>query len=174
MSINQFLSNFKGGAPANRFKVQITWPGAVGSPNVRDEFVVNAAQHPASVLGQIPVAYQGRQIPIPGDRTFEDWTITVVNDKSYSHRSAFERWSNVINSHEGNIQGADTLRDMVSTIDVHQLDRDGSILKTYKLYNAWPNNVSPIELSYDQNDVLQTFTVTFAYSHWHSPTSVVN
>lgn len=171
MSINDFISNFRGGARPNRFRVQITWPGLVGAPDVRDEIVVSAAGHPASVVGIVPAAYQGRQIPIPGDRTFEDWTITVVNDKSFSHRNAFERWSNLINSHEGNIQGADSFRNLVGTLDVVQLDRDDSVLKTYKLFNAWPNNIAQIDLGYDQNDVLEQYTVTFSYSHWGSPTS---
>lgn len=171
MSINDFIASFKGGARPNRFKVQISWPGQVGAPNVRDEIVVSAAGHPASVLGTIQAPYQGRQIPIPGDRTFEDWTITVLNDKSFSHRNAFERWSNLLNSHEGNVQGTDEYRNLVGTLDVMQLDNDDTVLKTYKLFNAWPTNIAQIDLSYDQNDTLAQYTVTFAYSHWQSATS---
>lgn len=171
MSINDFISSFKDGARPNRFEVQITWPALVGAPDVRDKIVVNAAAHPASVVGIVQVPYQGRQIPLPGDRTFEDWTITVVNSKTFSHRNALERWSNLINSHEGNSQGADSLRDLMGTLDVTQLDRDRNVLKTYKLYNAWPNNIAQVDLGYDQNDILETFTVTFSYSHWSSPTS---
>jgi len=174
MSINDFKSNFLGGARPNRFRVQLTFPGAVGSPNVRDEFIVTAAALPSSILGVIPVPYQGRQIPVFGDRTFEDWTITLNNDTTFSHRNVFERWMNLINSHEGNVQGVSDYRNLVSTLDVVQLDRDDRIIKAYKLYNAWPNNVSQIDLGYDQNDTLELFTVTFSYSHWGSPTSVTN
>ena len=169
--INDFIASFKGGARPNRFRVQITWPGLVGTPNVRDEIVVSAAQHPSSQVGVVQAPYQGRFIPLPGDRTFEDWTINVLNDKSFSHRNAFERWSNLINSHEGNIQGTDDYRNLVGTVDVVQLDREDVILKTYKLFNAWPSIVAPIELGYDQNDVLSQYSVTFSYSHWQSATS---
>lgn len=174
MSINDFLANFRGGARPNRFRVQITWPGIVGTPNVRDEFVVTAAAHPASVLGSVPVPYQGRQIPIPGDRTFENWTITVVNDKTFSHRNAFERWSSLINSHEGNVQATESFRDLTSVLNVSQLDRDDTVLKVYKFYNAWPVNIAQIDLGYETNDQLETYTVEWAFSHWTSPTSVNN
>lgn len=168
MSINTFISGFKGGARPNRFRVQITYPALVGAPDVLDEIVVQSAQLPASVMGQILVPYQGRQIPIPGDRTFEDWTCTVLNDVTFSHRNIFEKWSNLINAHEGNIQGAE-YEDIVATIDVTQLDRAGeNILKVYKLHNAWPTNIMAIDLGQDQNDVLETYQVTFSYSHWTS------
>ena len=174
MSINDFIANFKGGARPNRFRVQITWPGIVGTPNVRDEIVVSAAGLPASVIGVIPVPYKGRQIPVPGDRTFEDWTITVVNDTTFSHRNAFERWLNLINAHEANVQGTDTYKNLLATVDVVQLDRDDKILKTVKLFNVFPTNVAQIDLGYDQNDVLEQYTVTFSYSHWGSGNTPTN
>ena len=173
-NLNNFISNFKGGQRSNRFRVQITYPAIVGTPDVRDEIMVSAAGMPASNIGTILVPYQGRQIPIMGDRTFEDWTATVVNDITHSHRNTFERWSNLINAHEGNIQGTDSYRDLVATIDVSQLDRKGAVTKTVRLFNAWPVNIAQIDLGYDQNDTLQQYTVQFAYSHWgslDSPTS---
>jgi len=174
MSINDFISNFKGGARPNKFRVQITWPGLVGTPNVRDEIVVNAAGLPASVIGVIPVPYKGRQIPVPGDRTFEDWTITVINDTTFSHRNAFERWLNAVNGHESNLQNTDSYKNLLGTVDIVQLDRDDRIIKTVKLFNAFPTNVAQIDLGYDQNDMLEQYTVTWSYSHWASGTTPTN
>lgn len=167
-NLNNFISAFQGGAKANRFSVQITYPSAVGTPDIRDEVVVTAAGLPASVVGTILVPYQGRQIPIPGDRTFEDWTITVLNDKTFSHRNVFERWSNLINAHEENVQGTESYKDLLSTINVNQLDKDDTVIKTVKLYNAWPSNIAQIDLGYDQNDIIEQYTVTFSYTHWVS------
>lgn len=172
MSINDFISNFKDGARANRFRVQISWPAIVGTPVMRDDMVVEAAALPASVMGIIQVPYQGRQIPIPGDRTFEDWTMTVKNHVQFSHRNAFEKWSSLINAHEGNYQTPDSLADLVSIIDVTQLDRQNNPIKLYKLYNAWPSNIAQIDVGYDQNDTIEQYSVTFSYSHWLSPDSV--
>lgn len=167
-NINDFIASFRGGARPNRFDVIITWPALVGTPNVRDKIVVSAAQLPASSVGVVNVPYKGRQIPVPGDRVFEPWTITVLNDLSFSHRNAFERWLNSINAHQENLQQTASYRDFVTTIDVVQLDRDDSVLKTIKLNNAFPSAVSAIELGYEQNDQVETYTVTFSYSDWES------
>lgn len=168
MTITNFMSNFRGGARQNRFRVSITWPGAVGSPNVRDDIVCTAASMPSSIIGVTQVFYRGRAISIPGDRTFEEWTATFMNDVTYSHRNAFERWSNLILSQEGNVQGTENYKDMLVTIDIAQLGRDDSVLKTVRLFNAWPTNISSVELDYSSQDTVSNFTVNFNYSHWES------
>lgn len=166
MSINSFISNFQGGARPNRYRVQITWPAAVGTPNVQDEFVVKAAQMPGVNLGVVQVPYKGRTIPVPGDRTYEDWTATVMNDITMSHRNAFERWNYLFNAARENVQGVNSFKDLLATIDVTQLGPNDEALKTVKIYNAWPSNVTPIDLGYDQNDMVSEFQVTVSYSHW--------
>jgi hypothetical protein len=171
MSIDDFIAAWEGGSRANRFAVAITWPGLITAPNVRDNLMVTAASLPASILGVANVPYMGRMIPMPGDRTFEDWTITVRNDITFSHRNAFEAWSNAILSHDGNTQLFPTFSSMVTNIVVNQLDRDDNIIKTFTLRNAWPTHISGIDLSYDANDAVETFTVTFAYTDWQSPTT---
>lgn len=169
--INSFIASFRGGARPNRFKVIITWPTIAGTPNIQDEFVVTAAQLPASVISPVIVPYKGRQIPVPGDRIFEEWTATILNDVTFSHRNAFERWLNAINSHQGNISGSSNYKDMLGTIDVIQLDRDDATLKSVRIYNAFPTNLTPIDLGYDQNDIMEIYTVTFSMSHWESTTT---
>lgn len=168
MSITEFISQFQQGARPNRFRVQITWPGIVGAPNVRDEIVIQAASLPPSNMGVVNVPYKGRQVPIQGDRTFEPWLITVLNDTTFSHRNAFERWSDLANGHESNLQATQSWKALVATIDVVQLDRDDNELKRIKIYNAWPQIIGEIALGYDQNDAIETFPVTLAYSHWEA------
>lgn len=166
MSIDTFIANFSGGARPNRYRVIITYPTAVGTPNVRDEILCRAAGMPSSNIGMIPVPYKGRTIPVPGDRVFEDWTATFFNDVSMSHRNTFERWSNLIMSHEGNIQETNSYKDLLATIDVSQLDRKDNVVKTVRLLNAFPTMVTQIDLAYDANDIPSEFSVSFAYSHW--------
>ncbi len=170
-AITDMMGAFLGGARPNRFKVIITWPAVAGTPNVRDEFMITGAQLPASVIAPVIVPYKGRQIPVPGDRVFEDWTCTVINDITFSHRNAFERWMNAINAHRANIQATSNFKDLLATIDVVQLGQDDTTLKTVRLYNAFPTNVAPIDLSYDANDTLELYTVTFSMSHWESTTT---
>lgn len=166
LEITEFLSNFQGGARANRFAVQITWPTIVGVPNVRDHIVCRGASLPASQIGQIPVAYMGRQIPVPGDRIFDPWTIQVHNDESFSHRDAFVRWLDAINSHRGNTQRTANYKDLTSTLQIRQLSRSGNVLKTYKMFDAFPISVGEIALAYDDNDTIEIFDVQWAYSEW--------
>lgn len=109
-------------------------------------------------------------IKVPGDRVFDPWVMTVRNDIDFSHRNVFERWHNLINSLEGNLQGTDDYRNIYGTIDVLQLGENDRVLKTYKLINAFPINVSQIELAYDQNDSIEEFTVDIAYTYFTTPT----
>lgn len=169
MSINEFMGNFRGGgARPNRFRVQITWPALVGTPDVRDEIVVEAAQLPSSTVGVIKAPYKGRTVDLPGDRTFEPWTCTITQDTSFSHRNALERWQELLNGYETNVQGTDTYRNLISTINVTHLGVDDKILKVYRFFNAWPSEVGSVELGYDQNDILEKFTVTWGFSHFES------
>lgn len=168
-NINTFISKFKGlGARPNRFRINITWPALVGTPNISDEIVIKTAGMPASGVGTAIVPFMGLQVKLPGDRVFEDWTVSVINATDFSHRNAFERWLNAINAHRENVSASLNLADLVATIDIYQLGLNGEVLKTVKLYNAFPNNVSQIDLGYDQNDIISEFMVTFSYSHWES------
>ena len=143
MTIQDFVQNFGIGARANRFKIQITWPTGVTTPSVADYIVCTAGTLPSSIIGVASVPYFGRQIPLPGDRQFEDWTVTIHNSTTFSHRNAFESWSNQILSHETNVQTFANFGAMTANILVQQLDRvgtddsDANVLKTFTLQNAW-------------------------------------
>jgi hypothetical protein len=58
-------------------------------------------------LGVIEVPFRGRRIKVPGDRTFADWTVTVINDEDQAMRKAFSNWMNYINA----VNGEDVLRE---------------------------------------------------------------
>ena len=99
------ISDFKskltgGGARPNLFEVELAFPTAVAIENdvlQKARFLVKAAALPASTVAPIEVPFRGRILKIAGDRTFETWTITVLNDVDFVIRSAFEKWMNVIN-----------------------------------------------------------------------------
>lgn len=172
--INTFISNFKDGARPNRFRVIITWPALVGSPNVEDFIVCSAAAGPGVDNGITNAPFMGRDIPFPGDKTFEPWVATFVNAITYSHRNAFERWSNLMNSNEANVSATADPAQLRGIITVQQLGRDNAVLKTWALQNAFPSNVALIDLNYETKNTMETFQVTFAYTHWDSldaPTS---
>lgn len=168
MNITEFMANFRGGARANRFRVTLNYPGFAGNPSTPSRFVCKGAQIPTSQVGVATVPYMGREIKYAGDRTFEDWTVTVLNDESFDHRNAMERWSNGINAHQGNTRVVVDLAFYSQIVQVDQLSVTGAVLKRYKFFNLFPTMVSSIDLDMSTNDTVEEFQVTFSYSHWES------
>ena len=168
------ISDFKskltgGGARANLFEVVLTFPDLAQPPtDVLDKsrFLVKAARLPASNISPIDVAFRGRILKIAGDRTFDSWSITVINDTDFAIRSAFENWMNVINRLSDNT-GAVNPADYQADCYVYQLDRDGQALRSYRFFDTFPTQVGPIELSYDAQGV-QEFTVELQVQYWEA------
>ena len=129
-----------------------------------------AAQLPASVMSEIIVPFRGRELKIAGDRTFEIWSPTIINDTDFAVRDAMERWMNGINAHSDN-SGLTNPVDYQADLIVEQLDRDGSTIKTYNFRGCFPTNVSPIDLSYDPAAAIEEFTVDFQVQYWESNTT---
>ena len=159
-----------GGARANLFKATLTFPAYAAGDTELAQFMCKAAQLPASVLGQIDVPFRGRQLKIAGDRTFENWTVTIINDTNMATRDAFERWSNGINEHVAN-GGLTNPADYMTDMAVEQLDKGGETTKTYTIRSAYPVNISAIDVSNDSADTIEEFTVEFAYQYWESNTT---
>ena len=118
---------------------------------------------PGQTIPEVTVNFRGRQLFLAGDRTFETWTTTVINDTDFMVRNAIERWMNGINDLEENT-GLVSVSDYSSQLTVQQLDRDDRILKQYILRNCWPTVVAPIELSYDTVSDIESFDVTWRYT----------
>ena len=160
-TISDFNSKLTGGgARANLFEVVLTFPDAAQPPSDvldRSRFLVKGARLPASNISQIEVPFRGRVLKIAGDRTFDSWTVTVINDTDFAIRSAFERWMNTINRLSDNT-GLVNPADYQADAYVYQLDRDGQDLRAYRFYDTFPTQVGPIELSYDAQGI-QEFTV---------------
>jgi hypothetical protein len=159
LSIDDFKGALTGGgARPNLFRVTGFGVGGL-------EFLCKGANLPAAIVGQIDVPFRGRQLKIAGDRTFENWTITVINDTDFAIRDNFVSWQNTINDHVAGTGNASPSSYMRSGI-VTQLDRSGGALKTYQIKDAFPVNVGAIELSYDSTDAIEEFTVELAFSYW--------
>ena len=172
------ISDFKaqitgGGARAKQFRVELSFPsfvtlGAVAG--VQAQFLCNAAQLPSSTIEPISVLYRGRPVNFAGERTFQPWTIAVYNDTNFNIRNALEQWSNGIQNNGATTGIVNPLNYQVD-LSVHQLDRNGATVKTYKFVDAFPTEVGDIQLGYDQGNAIETFNVTFMYNYWSSNTS---
>ena len=173
LNVNDFKSRLKGGgARPNLFKVDLSFPaGVAGRPDPElVSFMVKGAALPASVITEIAVPFRGRQLKIAGDRTFETWTITVINDTDFAIRDSMEQWMNLINNHEQNT-GATDPDAYFSDLFVSQLDKDGEVIKAYDFRGCFPTNLSAIELSYDTENSIEEFTVEFQVQYWESNTT---
>ena len=169
------ISGFKsklagGGTRPNLFEVEIAFPNPIAIENdvkEKSRFLVKAAALPASNITPIDVNFRGRILKIAGDRTFDTWTITVLNDVAFSIRSAFEKWMNLINKMSDNTGVQDPAGYQPDAF-VHQLDRDGSTLRTYKFHDGFPTNISQIDLSYETVDAIEEFTVEMQVQWWEA------
>ena len=169
------ISDFKtkltgGGARPNLFEVELAFPAGVGIDNdVIDDarFLVKAAALPSSIIAPINVPFRGRILKIAGDRTFETWTITVLNDVSFDIRSAFEKWMNYINKLD-NATGVTNPVDYQVDAIVNQLNRDGGILRRYRFKDVFPTSVSTIDLNYETVDTIQEFQVEMQVHYWEA------
>ena len=173
-NIQEFRSRMTGGgARSNLFEVEIKFPDglAINESLVSDKtpFLVKAAEIPASNLGNIPVPYRGRVLPIAGDRTFDPWTVTIINDTDFLIRDAMERWSNSINDIQ-TAQGSINPEVYQTSARVFQKSREGNgpsdtekDLRIYKFEGIYPNVVSSIPLDFGATDQIEEFQVTFNY-----------
>jgi hypothetical protein len=189
------LEDFKarlrgGGARPNLFECVIKFPDLLDAKLSSNEqnaikedtrFMIKAANLPASNVNVIDVPFRGRNLKVAGDRTFDVWTITVINDVDFNIRTAFEKWMNMINKHDDN-SGITRPGQYQTDAYVYQLGRNegataqsqsiptgGSqipVLKSYRFYGVFPTNVSSIELSYDQADTIEEFTVDLQVQWW--------
>jgi len=165
-NINTFRQKLNGGSKANLFRIQIEPETLIDGVDLSNlSILCKSGAIPAFTLGIIEVPFRGRRIKIPGDRTYADWTATFVNDDSQNIRKSFDNWmKNIID-----VDGENSLRDGIDSyrckITVNQLRPDGTVSRVYELYDAFPTDVSAIDLSYDTTDAVQEFTVTFQYHY---------
>ena len=180
-SIIDFRSRLKGGgARSNLFEVQMAFPDFAKPVNeaLNDiPFLVKAAEIPASNIGNIPVPFRGRILPIAGDRTFDPWTVTIINDTNFRLRDVMERWSDGINDIQ-TAQGTTNPEEYQTQAKVLQLSRgidtNGKvrsnsnipILREYDFIGIYPNVVSSIPLDHGATDQIEEFQVTFNYLYY--------
>jgi len=167
-SVNDIKTQMaKGGARPTLFEVNLTNP-INGAGDALAPFMIKATSIPASTVGVVEVPYFGRKIKVAGDRTFEDWSVTVMNDEGFEIRNAIEEWSAGINSHVGNIRSGAAGAQAYKGVDaiITQFAKTGEVLRRYSFKNFFPITIGTIDLAWDTNDTIEEFEVTFAYDYW--------
>jgi len=169
-SVTDFISKAQDGARPTLFAVTVNWPTSVAALGaaVRAPFLIKAASIPEMTLGVIEVPYMGRKVKVAGDRTFSEWSTTVINDDQYTVRTGIENWNNAINGLRSNAPSVPTPLEYRTTANVIQFDSRGNPIRTYTFENIWPQTVGSIDLSWESNDTIEEFEVTWAYDYFTS------
>ncbi len=193
--ISQFKSRLAGGgARPNLFEVNVTFPNGNGfSQNLQGDggnfnseaqndfkFLCKAAALPASNVAPIDVPFRGRILKVAGDRTFDTWTITIINDEKFNLRRSFESWMQNIAQYSDH-SGLTSPSSYMGQATVYQLGRARSdqqgvsdsnsqapVLSQYRFVDVFPTNISQIDLSYDTSDTIEEFTVEFQVQYYFS------
>ena len=172
-NINDFKSRLRGGgARANQFKVTLPFPGyaAVGGETSDMAFLCTATNTPASTVAEVAVPFRGRSLYVAGDRTFEVWQTTILNDTDFKIYRAVERWLNGINNMSDN-EGIANPADYQVDAFVDHLDRNGTTLKSWTFRGLFPTALPGIALNYGTNDAVETFDVTWRYQYFETDTT---
>lgn len=169
-SINSFMSAFDGGSKPNLYSVNVSCP-VLGNAFQNIQFFCKAATLPSSMLGEIQLPYLGRFAKYPGDRTYEDWTITVLNTQDMQLRKVFEYWNELFNSHAGNVAASTNPRQLYGGATITQLARNYQPVRSYFLAEVFPVMVGAVGMGYDQDNIISEFDVTLSYSYFITDTS---
>ena len=172
-NVNEFRSQMIGdGARPNLFEVSMPFPvfSAPGNAQTKLTYMCKTAQIPGSTINSVPVQYFGRELKFAGNRTFTDWTITIINDEDFVIRNAFERWMAGINSHNLNVRNPAALAPLGYSVDgdVTQFGKNGNTLKKYKFIGLFPTDLTAIDVDWGSNDTIEEFTVTLAFQWWEA------
>lgn len=173
-AVSEFKSNLTGGgARPSLFKVEFQYPSGIPDPPTRASFLVKSTTIPASTIGSYDVYYHGKAIKVAGDRTFDTWDTTIINDEDFGIRNTLENWMTAISNHKLNTRNKETFRDMgegdtakyKKTLKVTQFSKAGYSLRTYSFIGAWPSALSTINLDWATSEI-EEFTCTWVYDSW--------
>lgn len=175
-SVQDFLANFTGGGlRPNRYQVVLSFPndvlGAVGGGTAtasKISFTCRTASIPASTVGTVQAPYMGREVKFAGDKTYDDWNITVMLDTDLVGRHIFETWHDQIMGFDSNVSTPNFVNpsNYMASGTVTLLNRDGSTLETYTIEAIFPVSVGEVTLGFDQNDQVAEQNVSFAINGW--------
>lgn len=183
-NINEFRANglTKGGARPSLFQVELTPPSGIGvlTGSARKfTFTCRGATLPPSIIGTVEAGYFGRRAKMAGDRIFPDWTVSIYNDEDFLVRDMFEKWSNAMNMMHNNRRSGSVASlpsaaavstsetSYMADLAVHQFAKDDSVpIRSYSIIGAFPTQIDPIELNWDNQNQIEMFNVTFSYQYW--------
>ena len=172
-TVSDFKSNLKGGgARPSLFTATLSYPNGITSPTISSEFLIKGTTIPASTLGTYEIFFHGKGIKVAGDRTFDTWDTTIINDEDFGIRKALENWMKLISDHKLNTrdktisssEGENAL--YKKTLSVTQFAKNGNKLRKYEFFGAFPTALSTITLDWGTSEI-EEYTCTWTYDSWN-------
>ena len=152
------LSKAGGGARPSLYKVAINYSvDNTFSVMGDDALLVKATALPGSTIAPLTVNYAGRAYKWQGFRTYDNWTVTVINDENFSIRNKMMEWmryiSGKLNGERTGVFG-DPSKPQGGYYDgnatVTQVGTDGANKQNYKMYNLWPTELGEIAVDWSR------------------------
>ena len=169
MNIDDFKTALsQGGARANLFEVTISTPPVGSLSNFK--FLCKTTTIPTSVIAPISIPFMGRDIKMAGDRTFDTWSTTIINDENFQIRNTLEKWLNYIKNHAEVKQTSTNIKSYKKEATVKQLSKGGGSLKSYKFVNVWPTSLTEIPLDMGSGEI-EEFSCVWNYDYWEASTT---
>jgi hypothetical protein len=171
MQISQLRQAVKSGlVRSNRWRVTVNFPGYAGSgaDGQQASLLARTTSTPSATIGVIDLTWGGRNLPIPGDRTYEEFTVTFIGVNDMNVYNAFQKWSENINGSDSN-KGLTNLDQIMNDIQLELLDVNDTVTKTYLLHDAWPATVGQMSMDSGEMDGYSQYDVTFRYVSYTQP-----
>src|SRR5690606_32250854 len=100
---------------------------------------------------------------VPGDRTFEEWTTTVINDEDFVIKNSLEVWHNQMNALQRNVSSTNLVNELKSTALITAYGKDGRVLRQYQMNGVFPMTIAAIETDWQATDTIGEFQVTWSF-----------
>ena len=166
-----------GGARTNLMWAKITSP-TTGMDNIFS-YLCKASNIPGSTITPIEVPYFGRNVKVAGEsREFAPLTTTVVNDEDAAIYKAMVKWFEKFNQAKGNVAEASLFNSRANytatiTLEMYKKEGGSNPDQDWVFHNAWPSNMSAIDLNWDSVNTIQEFTIDWQYDYYlHGQASI--
>jgi hypothetical protein len=159
IKLTDFKAAVQDAARPNRFLVQMSGPWDEQMP-----YLVKTASLPNRTIGNIELNWQGMKAKIAGDPTFDDISMTFINDYDWNIKNFIEKWIEDIAQMATNERTDHA--NYKGDITMMQLGRTGEVIASYTLIGAFPISMDTVELSQDSSDTVEECTVSFTYDYF--------
>ena len=174
MNTENFLSKLdgeRGLAPLNRFVARFKMPNLlkVGETEILS-YLCDSAPMPGRTIATSELRHYGPTRKIARESTYPEFQLSFILTTAMSARKKMIGWMDyIIDPVTANIQYQDLYKGTVEVLmfgpDTVDFTRDQTIAGA-KYLEAFPTNVDPISLGWDQLNQVGKFSVNFQYKKW--------